>query len=164
MSTPPCRRTARSWSGTEIDPDSQQESLTVAGIDLKDKKALVTATSKLALFNSQVFSPDGKQVAFAAVDLSSIGPGGRLPGPGAGAAFAAHPFAQDVWIVNTDGTGLRRLAEIAENMPSLSWSGDGSAIYALGPGAFWKIDPVTGKSEQIAQGIPLGQIVWLSGS
>ncbi len=66
--------------------------------------------------------------------------------------------------MNTDGTGLRRLAEIAENMPSISWSGDGRTIYALGPSALWKIDAVSGKSDQIGQGIVLGQIVWLSGS
>ncbi len=65
----------------QIDPDSQRETLTVAGLDLNDKTALVTPTSKLALFTSQVFSPDGKQVAFAAVDISSISPAGAFPAP-----------------------------------------------------------------------------------
>jgi Tol biopolymer transport system component len=148
----------------QIDPDSQQEALTVAGIDLQSRKVLVDAKSKLSLFSSQVFSPDGTKIAFAAVDLNSLAPGGSLPLSHASGVFAAHPFAQDVWIVNTDGTGLRRLAEIAENMPSISWSGDGSTVYALGPSALWKIDAATGQADQIAQGIPLGQIVWLSGS
>jgi hypothetical protein len=148
----------------QIDPDSQAEALMVANVDLSGRKSLVDATSKLALFSSQVFSPDGTKIAFAAVDLNQI-TGGALPLGRRGAAVAAqHPYAQDVWIVNTDGSGLRRLAEIAENMPSLTWSGDGSVLYALGASALWKIDPNSGKADEIALGIPQAQIVWLSGS
>jgi Tol biopolymer transport system component len=145
----------------QVDPESQAETLTVAGIDLRNRVSLVTPASRLSLFSSQVFSPDGTKIAFAAVDISQI-TGGRLPGIGGRLSFR-HPFAQDVWIVNVDGTGLRRLAEIAENMPSLTWSGDGSALYALGAQALWKIDPVSGKTEQLAPGVSLGQLVWLSG-
>jgi Tol biopolymer transport system component len=146
----------------QIDPDSQGESLTVANSDLSAIRVLVTPQSKLALFNSQVFSPDGTKVAFAAVDLGSALPGGGLPARGASAAVL-HPFAQDVWLVNTDGSGLRRLAEIAENMPSLTWSGDGSSLYALGPSALWQINPATGQADQVGPGVAPAQISWLSG-
>jgi Tol biopolymer transport system component len=147
----------------QIDPDSQAEALMVANVDLSARKTLVDATSKLSLFSSQVFSPDATKVAFAAVDLNQI-TGGALPLGRLGAAVAVqHPYAQDVWVVNSDGTGLRRLAEIAENMPSLTWSGDGSVLYALGASALWRIDPDSGKADEIALGIPQAQIVWLSG-
>lgn len=159
---------AVSNDGTEIvyvavDPLTQEESLAVASAVIGDRQILVTAENNLALFSSAVFSPDGSTIAFAAVDLSAPLPGGRPAIPTASGAYAAHPFAQDVWTINADGSGLRRLAEIAENMPSLTWSGDGKALYALGPGSLWRIDPTTGRAEQIAPGIPLGQIVWLSG-
>ena len=158
---PATSRDGRKVAWNEIDPVSRAEALTVASVSLGDAKILADTSNKLTLFSSQVFSPDGTKVAFAAVDMSSI-TGGSLPA-GRGALSASHPFAQDVWIVNADGTGLRRLAEIAENMPSLSWSGDGGALYALGSQAFWQIDPVSGKTTQIAQGNPQAQIVWLSG-
>ena len=145
-----------------IDPRTQEETLMVAGIDLAGRRPVVDASSKLALFSSQVFSPDGTKIAFAAVDLKAPLPGGSGAPTGIG-VFAAHPFAQDVWMVNVDGTGLHRMAEIAENMPSIVWSPDGSSLYVLGPGAFWRIDATTGQAEKIGPGIPLGQIVWLSG-
>lgn len=146
-----------------VDPATQEEALLLASLDLSVKRTLVAASGKLALFSSQVFSPDGSKVAFAAIDLEQLQPGG-LSAPGRLGVYAApHPFAGDVWVVNADGSGLKRLAEIAENMPSLTWSGDGSTVYALGGGAWWKIDAATGLAEQMAAGIPQAQIVWLSG-
>jgi Tol biopolymer transport system component len=145
----------------DIDPKTDAEVLTIANADGSGKRGLVDNSSNLALFSAQAFSPDGKTIAFAAVDLSS--PPGGAGAPRAGGVFAAHPFAQDVWLVNTDGTGLRRLGEIAENMPSVAWSGDGSAIYAIGGVGFWKLDPAAGAAKSIGPGVPLGQIAWLSG-
>jgi hypothetical protein len=78
-------------------------------------------------------------------------------------ASSLHPFAQDVWVVNSDGGGLLRLAEIAENMPSLTWSGDGATIYVLGPVATWRIAVASGAAEEIGPGIALAQIVWIGG-
>ncbi len=161
---PSVSRDRKSIVYVAIDDKTDDEALTVASVDLKEKRAIVTSASNLALFSSAVFSPDGSKVAFAAVDLTSP-PSGRGLGPPSGLGiYAAHPFLEDVWIVNVDGTGLRRLAELAENMPSLTWNGDGTVLYALGAGAWWKVEVATGKAEQIGPGVPLGQIVWLSGS
>lgn len=159
---PAISRDYRQVAYVAIDPTTQEETLTLASADFTSRRPLVTATSKLALFSSMVFSPDGTRIAFAAVDLTAPPePGAAAPAPGG--VFATHPFAQDVWIVNTDGSGLKRLAEIAENMPSLTWSGDGAALYAIGPMSLWRIDPQTGRAEAIGAGVPLGQIIWLSG-
>jgi hypothetical protein len=145
-----------------VDPVTQAEILTLSSADLRAKTPLVGNDSNLALFSAQAFSPDGSRIAFAAVDLTQPLEGGSLP-PGAPGVFAAHPFAQDVWVVNADGSGLRRLAEVAENMPSIAWSADGAFIYVLGPGAFWRIDVATGEALKVAAGVPLGQIAALSG-
>jgi hypothetical protein len=75
-----------------------------------------------------------------------------------------HPFAQDVWLVNRDGSGLKRLGETAENMPSISWAGDGSRLYVIGPGYLWRVDPVAGTAEQVRETGDRAWIVWLDGS
>ena len=79
-------------------------------------------------------------------------------------ASTAADLGEDVWIVNSDGTGLKRLAEIAENQPSLAWTSDGSTLFAVGATAFWKIDAASGKAQQAGSGVPLGQIIWLGKS
>lgn len=159
---PVLSRDRRQIAFVEVDPKTDIETLFVAGSDLKDRKALVDSRSSLALFSAAVFSPDGTRIAFAAVDLTSPLPGGALLPTGLG-FFAAHPFAQDVWIVNIDGSGLHRAAELAENMPSLTWAGDSTTLYVLGPGALWKVDTKSARAEKVGPGIPLGQIIWLSG-
>jgi Tol biopolymer transport system component len=72
-----------------------------------------------------------------------------------------HPFAQDVWLVNPDGSNLRRLTELADNQPSIDWSADGATIYALGATGFWRIDAATGAREPVGFAAALGQIRWL---
>jgi Tol biopolymer transport system component len=146
-----------------VDPVTQAETLTLATADLSRTSPLVGNDSNLALFSAQVFSPDGSRIAFAAVDLTQPLEGGSLPARVASLS-ASHPFAQDVWVVNRDGSGLRRVAEVAENMPSIAWSADGAFLYVLGPGAFWRLDAASGQATKLAPGIPLGQIALLAGS
>jgi len=153
-----------------VDPISQEETLMSTDAGLKTRKILADPTSGLGLFSSLVFSPNGASLTFAAVDLNApllvptptAGPGGTAKTSYAQGAL--HPFAQDVWSVSAGGGGLRRLSEIAENNPSLAWSSDGARLFALGPTAFWRIDPVSGKADHVGSGIPLGQIVWLAPS
>lgn len=160
---PALSRDRQTLAYISIDPLTQEEELVVAGADNANPRSIVTRDNHLALIGSVVFSPDGRRIAFAAVDLledADPSPGGSTPPRGANAMRAVvHPFAQDVWIVNVDGTGLKRLADLAENMPSLAWSHDGSLLYVLGPNALWRLEVATGIAEPIGGGIPLAQIV-----
>lgn len=117
-------------------------------------KVLVPPDSGIVLIQSPVFSPDGSRIAFAASSLFS-----SAPSPRASGLFASttHPTLQDVWIVNRDGSGLKRLAEIVESQPSIDWSADGKLIYALGGGGFWKVE-ANGDAQQIGPGEPGGII------
>jgi hypothetical protein len=152
---------------TAINGETRMERLAIkelSGTDSPD--ILVDETSGLGLFSAVVFSPNGSQIAFAAVDLATVAPSPSASSSTASHRISAvsttvHPFAQDVWLVNPDGTGLRRVAEIAENMPSLTWSGHGRFIYALGPGFLWKLDMETG--EELHQAGERGSIIWLDG-
>jgi hypothetical protein len=155
-----------------IDPQTRIQRLVIEDLTSNDKaRVLVDESDGLALFSAVAFSPDGAQVAFAAVDLlQTAAPPPRPPAAAARGGFQAapgislHPFAQDIWVVHPTGAGgLRRLAEVAENMPSLSWSGDGANLYVFGPGFLWRLDPATGFAEQLRDSGGPGAIVWLDG-
>jgi hypothetical protein len=157
---------------TSIDPETRVQRLVIDDLETNDPpRVLVDESDGLALFTAVAFSPDGSALAFAAVDLNSAA-APMLPGPrGASiplppATALTHPFAQDIWLINTgDGTGPQRIADIAENMPSLSWSGDGSDLFVLGPGFFWRLDPMTGEAEMLREGSGgRAAIIWLEGN
>ena len=40
----------------------------------------------------------------------------------------AHGLPWDPWVINVDGTGLKRLASIGSDEMSIAWSPDGSEI------------------------------------
>ena len=144
------------------DPQTRVEQLVVADVKGGSPHVIVPDTSGLALFISTAFSPDGSQIAFAAVDVKTIAPPPPPPGT-APPRSLLHPFAQDVWLVGRDGSNLHRLGEIAENMPSLTWTGDGSAIYVIGPNFLWRLDPAAGTAQQVRESKDRAWIVWLDG-
>lgn len=157
-----------------IDPQTRVQRLVVEDITADDEpQVLVGEYDGLALFSGAQFSPDGSQLAFAAVDLS-INSAPQQPQPSEArserrvhnvALAMTHPFAEDVWLIDpADGSGLRRLGDLAENMPSISWTGDGRQIYALGPALLWRIDPAAGLAEMIRQSDGRGSIIWLEGN
>jgi Tol biopolymer transport system component len=156
-------RDRKSLVYSSVDPQTRVEQLTVSDIHGGSPRIIVPDTSGLALFIATAFSPDGSQIAFAAVDVRQIAPPPAPPGAPPAHQTLTHPFAQDVWLVNRDGSGLKRLGEIAENMPSLTWSGDGSRIYVVGPSYLWRLDPVAATAEQVRQSGDRAWIVWLAG-
>lgn len=148
---------------SSVEPKTRVEQLTVSDVKGGSPRIVVPDTSGLALFIGMYFSPNGSQIAFAAVDVRQIAPPPAPPGAPPAPETLTHPFAQDVWLVNRDGSDLKRLGEIAENMPSLTWSGDGSMIYVAGPNYLWRLDPVAATAEQVRQSGERSWIVWLAG-
>ena len=157
-------RDRKSLVYASVDPKTRVEQLMVRDIKGGAEHVIVPDTSGLALFIASAFSPDGSQVAFAAVDVRQIAPPPMPPGlPTARIQTLTHPFAQDVWLVNRDGSDLKRLGETAENMPALTWSGDGKRIYVIGPGHLWRLDPAAATAEQVRESGDRAWIVWLAG-
>ncbi len=162
----------RSIVYTTIDPKTRVQRLVIEDIATNDTpRVLVDEYAGLALFSAVTFSPDGSELAFAAVDLSTTASRAMPPvrqeslrSFGRTSAMT-HSFAEDVWLIDpSDGTGLHRVADIAENMPSVTWSGDGSSIYVLGPNFLWRLDPATSGAEMLRQSGEPGYIVWLEGN
>ncbi len=152
-----------------LTPETGGDELDIAGPGLTNSRKLVDNLSGIGAFSATVFSPDGTKVAFAALDLSpptptpapTSTPVRRSQAQASLRAAAAHPILQDIWLVNTDGTGLRRLVELGEGSLSLAWSGDGDALYALGQKSFWRVDPRSGVATEIGPGAVPGQISWI---
>jgi len=87
-------------------------------------------------------SPDGRWIVFT---LSSLD-------------MAANKRRSDLWLVGTDGTGLRQLTRDAAADTSGTWSVDGSSIYFLstrsGSSQVWKL-PLSGGEAQPLTALPL---------
>lgn len=93
------------------------------------------------------WSPDGARLAFAASDpIWMLTSGG---GP-LGAVF--HPTLRDPWVVNVDGTDLRRVTELADSTLALAWSADNRHLYSIGDTGFWRIDIRDGALDLLGQG------------
>jgi len=146
-----------------VDPSTQFEWFVVADLNDLGRRQVLSGTAQgHALITSAVWSPDGSRIAFAAVDLNA--PPVLLDSPSplpTTTSRLEHPFAQDIWTVNSDGSDLRRLAELTDNQPSIDWSSDGASIYALGITGFWRIDSATGEREAVAMDLPLGHLRWV---
>jgi Tol biopolymer transport system component len=91
------------------------------------------------------FSPDGKQLVFAGLGgpvtdeqgyprRSSRSPLDALlsllPPP----AAEAHGALWDIWVINVDGSGLRRLPGVREDAPMALFMPDGQQIVMMGSG------------------------------
>jgi Tol biopolymer transport system component len=96
--------------------------------------------------SSPRFSPDGRRLAFLAIGGP---PSSRPARPASALSFQpsafiprvarAHGLPWDPWVVNLDGSALRRLADLAEDDPAVAWSPDGSTLAVLGGGGLWLV-------------------------
>jgi Tol biopolymer transport system component len=141
------------------------ETLDAVDLDGSDFARLVGADQNLAPCNSPRYSPDGETVAFASADqtLAPPTPTGRLATlrpQGRSAAAATDGFPQDIWVVGAGGGSPRRAADIKEDVPTLTWSGDGEHIYVLGAVGLYDVDLTTGATTVIGPGVFHGQIAW----
>jgi Tol biopolymer transport system component len=110
------------------------------------------------------FSPDGQRLAFAAVG----GPaairreiGGLLPFLRPSVA-AAHGLPWDLWEIGVDGSGLRRLTELAEDDPSVAYSPDGHWLAFQGGTGVYLVDLGTTALYHISDAVGFGGMDWTS--
>ncbi|MCX6024607.1 MAG: hypothetical protein NTZ05_23325 [Chloroflexi bacterium] len=132
----------------KTDPATYAQDLWVAGADGAGAQRLEAFS---ALF-APAFSPDGSRLVFGAVG-DPTGPGAKGPGVAylprmldglldwAPRIAEAHGVPWDLWILNSDGSGLRRLTQIAEDAPFAIWSPDGKQIAFSGERALYVVDP-----------------------
>jgi Tol biopolymer transport system component len=100
-----------------------------------------------------VYSPDGTSIAFVAAGAGPLPAGsgpsllGDLFGIGQPRVAAAHDLIGvlfDLWVVQPNGDGLRRVAQLFDAEPEIAWSPSGRHIAALGGFQFQIVDVATG--------------------
>lgn len=137
--------------------------LNVAAPDGSEERELVAAGA-FSDFSAPRFSPDGQQILFVATGGPPTDPQGKpiaehdqspidtLLGLFAPAVAEAHGALMDLWLVNSDGTGLHRLVGLREDTPMGVFAPDGTRIVVMGAGGIYlvnangsnvrKIDPI----------------------
>jgi Tol biopolymer transport system component len=137
------------------------DALWLANADGSDAREIIPATRFLGLAYPRI-SPDGSQIAIAAtIDLPAP-PGPAAPRnpfawrPGA----AAHGLPWDIWLVNVDGSNLRRLTFMVEDDPSLAWSPDGRWLAIQGGYGLTLVEAGGTRTERISRKEAFGAIDW----
>jgi len=116
------------------------------------KPQQVIGGNQFVTYYAPKLSPDGKRIVFAAIGGPSnvaaqcASPLPPTPTPAAYkpvnglAGPLYHGLLWDVWMVNTDGTGLTRLTAMSEDTPDPIWLNDSSHIAFIGVTGLYLID------------------------
>jgi copper transport protein len=114
-------------------PPERGESLWLSAPDGSRSREVIGAQAFAKFFGVR-FSPDGNRLVFAAVGQ----PAGRL-------SFLEHLLGirpahangdlWDLWVIDRDGSNLRPVTALGEDMPVAAWSPDGSHLAFLGGGS-----------------------------
>jgi dipeptidyl aminopeptidase/acylaminoacyl peptidase len=141
------------------------QALASVGLDGSDPRTLIPAEANLSPFNYPRFSPDGSRIAFATADqaLAPVIPGATPPGGVVPARLAAplpNGLPEDLYLLPAAGGEPQLLAALQEDVPSLSWSADGSRIYVQGSVALYEVDAASGAITQVGPGVFHGQVDW----
>jgi Tol biopolymer transport system component len=159
-----------------LSPDSQRlayarlapqtgETLNVADLSGANDQTLVGISENLSPFNVLRYSPDGTKIAFASADQTgaratsppyvSAAPLGQAPAP------PADGLPEDIWTVDVAGGRPVRVADLKEDLPTLTWSGDGKHLYVLGAAGLYDLNVGTGAVDRLGEGAFHGMLVWV---
>ena len=133
-------------AGVRQNPEDGATTLWVGAPDGSGSRTIIEAGVAEAI-TAPRFSPDGRQIVYSAL----VPPEERplrfatptpTPTPGrqaglfdllaprpAAAAGLTHGIPKDLWLIGSDGTGLRRLTRLVEDDPAAVWSPDGSTLF-----------------------------------
>lgn len=143
---------------TELGVDTG-EVLKTAALDGSNAKTIVGPEQNLLPFNSPRYSPDGSTIAFTSADQTGATAGFRY--------VSARPLSvspdglpEDVWTVPTSGGLARRVADLKEDLPAVTWGADGSHLYVLGAMGLSDVSLTSGAVSRIADGSFHGEIAW----
>ncbi|MDR7519371.1 MAG: hypothetical protein QN131_06155 [Armatimonadota bacterium] len=118
-----------------MDPSLRIQELWVAQADGRGARRIV-AGSPFAGMAFPRFAPAADLIVFAAIGgpVGSPSPRSERPVPlwQRGRAAFAHAVPWDLWIVASDGTGLRQVTNLKEDYPVPVWSADGHWIAFTG--------------------------------
>ena len=137
-------------AGVRQNPEDGATTLWVGAPDGSSSRTILDAGVAEAI-TAPRFSPDGRQIVYSALvppeeqplRFATPTPGRQAglfdllaPRPAA-AAGLAHGIPKDLWLIGSDGAGLRRLARLVEDDPAAVWSPDGSTLFVGAGGGLY---------------------------
>lgn len=147
-------------------------------LDQTTPACLLVPETAFALISSHRASPDGSHVAFTASGEPVVTTGGTCGGSAAvpsspplalklwqwvgllpSPAFA-HGLPADLWLINADGSNLRRLAKLQEDEAHLSWSPDGAALAVFGVHGLYAVNAASGEIRKLDEASGFGALDW----
>ena len=142
------------------------ETLEIVDVDgSSNARTLVPVEELIAPFNTPRFSPDGTQIAFAAADQTMAPviptvPSGVRP-VSYSAAKLLDGLPQDIWLVSADDTGRpQQVADLKEDLPSLTWDASGEHIFVLGIQGLHDVNLRNGAVTNLGPGVFHAQVAW----
>jgi Tol biopolymer transport system component/mono/diheme cytochrome c family protein len=161
---PTISRDGQRMAFLKLSQDGYTMSLMIGNSDGSGARPLIDGAAFQGFYAPR-FSPDGTRIVVAAIggpETDAQGnpvtpPSGVTPLDGllsllAPATAEAHGLPWDLWTVNVDGSGLRRLTQFYEDLPMATYSPDGKQIAVMGAGGIYllgadganlrRIDPV----------------------
>jgi Tol biopolymer transport system component len=113
------------------------------------------------------FSPHSDQVAFVAPQSGlarQVEPRFALDALLGPAVVYAHGIPWDPWVINLDGSGLRRAAETGADEPSVAWSPDQQQLFVYSGTGSYIVDLAGGDPSSLPFVKGYGPVVWLASS
>ncbi|MBV9356134.1 MAG: PD40 domain-containing protein [Chloroflexi bacterium] len=111
------------------------------------------------------YAPQGDRIAFMVpenpVSGSLVDQVGQLLGL---EPVYAHGFPWDLWIMNKDATGVHRLAQLAADDGTVSWSPDGRELFVHGGTGSFLVDATSGDVTPLTFIAGYGTSTWLPDS
>jgi len=148
---PSISRDGKQLAYLKLSEDGYTMSLHIAAADGSGSRTIIEGTSFQGFYAPR-FSPDSRRIVVAAVGgpetdaqgnpIKARAPSAidRLLGLFEPPTAEAHGLPWDLWVVNSDGTGLRRLTTFYEDLPMASFSPDGKQIAVMGLGGIYLME------------------------
>jgi mono/diheme cytochrome c family protein/Tol biopolymer transport system component len=158
----------------KLSDDGYTMSLQVAAPDGSGSRQLIGGADFQGFYAPR-FSPDGKQIVVAAIGgpqtdgqgnpIKASAPSAldRLLGLLEPPVAEAHGLPWDLWVVNSDGSGLRRLTSFYEDLPMAAFAPDGKQIAAMGLGGIYLMDADGSRLRRIDSVGDHGGLDWARG-
>lgn len=140
------------------EPDASGIALWLARQNGADAARLVGSGEFLSIAAPQ-FAPDGGRIAFAA--LQAPQPQTGRPSVFETRVAEAHGLPWDIWTVNVDGTGLRRLTYLGEDSPLPAWSPDGKWVAFGTHSGLYVLEVAAERLWRVADQVLGGAVAWL---
>ena len=129
----------------------------IAGPDAEDAVPFLTPKDGVSPYGYPQFSPDGSRIAFASSEIPAVRDAVQYVALGP----VADGTPKDIYLTDISVAEPRRVAELAEDDPALTWDVDGTKLFTQGAKGLMEVNLENGAMRRIADGVFHGQVAFL---